>query len=546
MSRNAKNYIRGKKDDKKVKRFNSKQQSRNNSNKNMRQEKEAVDTIINMSKSNPYSWYDRFPQFTKDAGNVAFANPLGQRVLFPNGDELYMAGIMRLGFYPTVGYSADMNSPINRSAVRFITYLRDIQKAASTYDGADVVIHLMALDSCYMFHSLMKRAYQCAQLFTPLNKYYPRALLQSMGFDLSIANNLAEFRAYINRFGLQLGAYTIPNDFDITNRHQWMCEGLYLDSNTTRAQTYVFVPEGFWQYNNTVTTGSQLDFVPWQEQGSSTTTLHTLAQVQALGDQLIGAIRNDQDAGKISGDIYTAYSKGGGSLKRVEEVPELSSIVPIYDEVVLSQIENATLVGIADATNFTISQDPTVNNGAIIFTPGFRGNTAPHNDSANNVYFQPLFQHSGQLMNMHMDSPTPEQVIEASRLMVSIDVPMLSELQPTIIRPTSFGADVISRTAIFIYSSNTGVSSIYSYTNGVWEDGSRAAVDYLAISQQFDWAPLLYVLNFGPNQGNDIAAPDLKYVAGDVDNIAQITYPQLEMMHEAAMLSLFDVPQMGH
>lgn len=380
--------------------------------KDIRRETEIINTAkrgrksdYELSTSNPYSpWYDRFPQFTKDAGTLAFGIPLGQPITIPGGDKITVPGVMALGFYPGIGYSADNMSPINRSVIRFYTYLRDIQKAAAKYDPADVMMYILTLDSAYMFYYMCRRAYGVANLFTPVNKYYPKVLLRAMGFDDSITENLADFRMYINRFAISLGSYTIPEGIEFCSRHEWMCSGLYTDSDSTRAQTYVFVPEGFWKYNNTVETGSQLDFVAWLPQQNDLSTRHSLSDIMSIGNSLLNAIVGDQDTGNISGDIYSAFK---GRTKKLMETAETLMILPAYDKTVLSQINNATLVGLYDASYTpVITQDPSINNGAIIYTPVFAGSSTVYSNALAKVGANALFTYPAQFINYHGDSPT--------------------------------------------------------------------------------------------------------------------------------------------
>lgn len=537
---------------------NQDKMSRSNSSKNQRRAKEIADSAVDMSKTNDFNWYNAFPQFTKDAGSLAFGIPLGQPIVKANGDYMFIPGIMSLQFYPGIGYSKDMSSPINRSAVRFYTYLRNIQKAAAKYDSADVMMYLMALDSCYMFHSLMRRAYGAAQLFTPVNKYYPKQILSLMGFDPSIADDLAAFRAYINQFAISLGSYTVPGNIDIFNRHQWMCEGLYLDGVGEKAQTYMFVPEGFWKFNNTVTTGSQLDFVPWMAQDTNTTTLHTLSQVQAIGKSLINAILNDEDTGNISGDIYSAWGPNG--VKKMVETPEGLQVIPVYDETVLSQIENATIMGVY-SSSYTpvISQSPEVGNGAIIYTPKFKGvtdaKTAYVNGSSSpsgaSLYGQPLFTAPGAFLNMHVSQPTPEQVIEATRLMVDVNTGMGVTTSHEDISPSTMGADVVSRTKIGVFDYTTGntigMRTIVHTSNGIYMGDGGPSIEYLALNTVFDWSPMQWVYKLTQNgeSGNWIYGIDINRPGADIDNLTYVSATQLEMMHEAVMLSLFNIPQMG-
>lgn len=506
-----------------------------------------------MSTENASEWYTKWPQFTNDAGTLAFGKPLGSVFELPNGFKYSAPGIMAFTFTPTVGYSADLSSPINMSATRFQTYLRTIMKAASDYDAADTMMYLMAVDSLYMYHSMMRRAYETAQLYSPLNKYYPRRLLQLQRIDPSVADNLANFRAYINKFAISLASFPVPKEFAITTRHKWMCEGAYYDApDSTRAQTYLFVPMLFWQYNNTVTTGSQLDPVWWQENNTATITLHTLEQIISIGNSLLNAIINDQDMTDIAGDLLRAYGKG--NCRTIEEVRDMDSIQPIYSEEVLTQIENMTIVGDYPITYTpVISQNPNVNNGAIIFQPTFK---APSTVSVGDetYYPNPLFMNSGVFLNMHHESPSPTEVIEATRLTVCTKGVSTNIAPKTATSsqysPTVFGADVINRAwTMMINDQNPAAASTLTWYNQVTTLPSSGAtvsdvtdlVNRLSLSEAFDWAPMLY--QYSITTGGVV---DLVTIAADVDNLTWATAEQIENMHIASMFSLFDVPQVAH
>lgn len=515
-----------------------------NSSKDARRTAEAINTedrVFN-SERNDYSWYSKFPQFTADAGKLAFAKPLGSLVHFPNDDYFTVPGIMRIQFCATPGYTSNLDSPINLSATRFQNYLRAVMKAAGDYDAADTMMYMLAVDSLYMFHSLMRRAYETAQLYSPYNKYYPRNLLQAQGFDPSVADNLAEFRTYINKFAISLSSFPIPANFEITSRHSWMCEGIYLDAEGTRAQSYVFCPTGFWQFNNTVETGSQLDLVIWQD-STNNFTLHNLDQVKAFGNQLIMSIINDQDMTDIAGDILRAYN---GQVRKLTEVKDMDMIMPVYNKSVLSQIENATICGnFAPTYTPVISQNPSVNNGAIIFTPTFMGNGDVHNG----YYVNPILSNPGQLINMHWESPTPEDVIEATRLMVCLDGIHDPRTDNGYFSPTIFGADIVQRVWIIDKRPITSgaANAIILATNGMlYSTPSTGNATDLTVQQatamswvqNFDWCPMLYLTAV-----NADGTYDMQAMLADVDNLTWISAQQLLDTHTASMFSLFDIPQ---
>lgn len=495
-------------------------------NKADRRAEEIIDTeeagVRRQSPSNPLEYYTKFSRFAADAANLPFAMPLGVPISVNYsgyGATFSVPGIMRLAFTPTIGYSADFTSPINRSSTRFYTYLRANQKASANYDHQDITMMELALDSAYMFHAMCSRIYETANNVTPVNEYYVRSLLAAQCVSLAdVSANMSDFRAWINTFAYNLGQFSMPKGITLFDRHRWMCENYYVDGETSKAQTYIFVPCGFWLYDNTVATGSQLTWKPFCNLATSGAKLqYTVAELMQFGNDLLNAIAGDEDFQYIAGDIYNFY---GGDVYALPYIQENDIIVPKYDKTVLSQIENATIVG-AWASNPSITQNPSVNQGAVIFTP------AP--TSAFGIDKTP--------MNFHWDSPDPGEVIEASRLTVA----MTSDTSG--IKIESCGTEVVNWLDVFAINPATGApryNSILSQTKTL--TAAAVPTDYAAVFTdvlhlaQFDWAPCMVVLL-------EYTSGTMTYVGQtwDVDNYQWIDNDYIKWIHEACLWSLFEV-----
>lgn len=525
-------------------------------NKDQRRAEEIVDTAEKtiMSKGNPWTWYTAFERFSQAVSQLAFGIPVGQPFEVGSGDFTANAGVMTLEFIPTPGNSVDLTSPINRQTFKFYSYLRSMLRSANAYDAADVMMYFMAIDALYMFWAMMRRAYRTAQLFSPLNIYYPRRLLQAQGIDPSIASNLADFRDYINYFAINISRFTMPKTFDINERHMWMCEGVYLDSDTTRAQAYMFVPTGFYQFDNTVTTGSELKLQWWIDPTQTQPAFHTFEQIVEFGNSLLNAVTNDQDTMNISGDLYRAFGKG--NIRVLEELTANEILAPSYDEDVLSQIENSVAVGTpilqtipsggATLAQPTISQNPSVNNGAIVFDGYYAAGAV--NVGGANVYNYPLM-HKGATLNSHVDQPQGKHVLEMTRLIPVTEQEVPVAVGRIAIGLESHGADLIIQYRICVTNPDNPAAvrfitartnTIYVSNSGVLQDTSQ--LEWVALSQQFDWAPMIYIVQYTPVAGG-VPGLDLKWIAADVDNMTRATSQQMKNIHEAAMLSLFEIPE---
>lgn len=496
--------------------------------RNQRRAAEISDTAGRMSRSNPVEFYDKYKEFARDAANIPFATPLG--AIFKHwevsdqANAFTVPGVMRIRFLMTPGISEDYSSPINKSSIQLWTYLRSVQKAAAKYDHQDITMYLFALDSAVAFYELMKRTYGLLRDVTPLNRYYPTTLISASGFIASnLQANLADFRMYINSYAISLRKFFIPKDIALLDRHRWMCEGLYTDSESVRAQTYMFVPQAFWRYDNTVSTGSQLVQEQWLSDAEEGVLQHTFAEVVTFGNKLLNAISNDEDFAFISGDLYNLY----GSGMELPFVEPLYTILPSYDKRVLSQIENATVRGKV-YTDAKITQDPSVNNGAILFKPKVSWPT------------QSIIT-TTQYMNMHMDEVTPDDVLEASRLM------SVMEIAPdTYGYVTECGTELVCGVDIYRINPSTGNShSTHSYVSDIVIKSDQTAAeiinalhDFMLINV-FDWCPRIVIVYHNVNSGE-------RWILGttwDIDNFAPVPNDQLHNMHEAALWSEFKVPE---
>lgn len=509
--------------------------TKRNSSKNQRRTKEIIDSVVQQeaSKPNPFEWYDGYQEYTKYAGTIPFGKPIGETFnLNTTGTSLTAAqtvipGVMTISFIPTPGYSADRNSPINRSAIRWYSKLRQLQKASSDYDSQDMMMTFMAIDSLAMFHEIGKRIVGIGNLNSVLNRYMPEGVLTAMHVDpIDVRNNIADWWGYVNKFGIDAGNITMPKDFALRKRHQWMCEGLYTDSATERAQIYVFQPEGFWKYNNTVTTGSQLDWVPYP---GTVSKLMTLADYKALGNSLLSAVFGDEDTGTISGD--TANAIGWDNCYSYDQIASNYTISALYSEMVLQQIENSfAMGGFASTYTPVISQDPSVNNGAILFKPQLT-----FTDSSTSG----LSVHK-TILNFHHSNPTVEDIIEATRLRCAPG----SVSTGGVISPTSFGSEIVTTYQIFTAKVDDPQTFVRSggYGNDIVFGHSVSLttnLGILAANVAFDWSPILYLVGKDGSTGTD----KLFGVSCDYDVTALLDPDQLANMHDAALSSQFKVPE---
>lgn len=489
-----------------------------------RRAEEIGDTAAKMSKSNPVSFYDKFPTYARDASNVAFASVLGQTipVYVSQASEAHLMnvqtpGLMTIEFAPSIGVCNDADSPFNRMMVNYAARLRQTQKAFAPYDYQDLAMAIIAVDSMVMFHELGTRIYGTLTDMSPINRFYPRALAEAQGVSYTqVTKEVQDFRGWLNQFAISIEQFAIPKEISYVQRHKWMCAGLYTDSDTRRAQTYMFVPTGFWKFSNTGSTGSGCVWEPW-------TGTHTLDEFKAFGDALIKALMNDDDITRMIGDLYAYY--GSADIMHLDYVPENYAILPAYSPEVLAQIENLKIVGDwADDYEPKIWQTTTVNNGAVIFQPKMKYTDG----ETGHAWIQETI-----LLNMHKDSPTSDDVIEATRLTADM-------FNTGTVR--ACGTELVQAVRIWFtdktsatgYNSSAIKSSAYLFTPVDFDAADFNALANIIYLESFDWHPTITIIgSSGPGSFFSLG------IAWDSDNYTVLPLEYYRQITQACLYSEF-------
>ena len=308
------------------------------------------------SKDNDWRWYAQNEQLLKDTASFSYNYPLGSLVRrTATGtepvDTTAIPGIMAIHVSPTFGGSDSRTSPINVAMRNVYSYVRHANSGHTNYDAPDLAIYLMAMDSCYSYLAFLRRLYGVAMTFSYTNRYYPTAIVSAMDVDFEdIHQNLADFRAYINSLAVKVGSMCVPATMAYFARHIWMYDGYYLDTDQDKAQTYLYVPDGFYQFTLDESGAGMLKFKPLMPLGFHVNSRHigdesllTVKDLHAFGDALLEPVLQSEDMNIMSGDILKAY--GSENLYKVPMIPENYVVLPSYNEEVLNQINNATLVG---------------------------------------------------------------------------------------------------------------------------------------------------------------------------------------------------------
>jgi len=444
-----------------------------------------------ISEPNDPNWYAASAQLLTDVASLPYSNVVGVPFEFhyshDDPGKIMIPGIMTLEYTPTIGVSTSSTSPINTAARNVYTYVRHVNSGHTNYDAPDLMMYLMAMDSLYTWHAFLRRAYGIMSLYTPRNRYYPKSLVNAMHIDSdNIMDNMAQFRTTINTLAVKLGALVVPASMSYTARHIWMTSNFYMDGTTAKAQTYMMVPVTFWKYEevyeSSTYTGCRL--VPistYQLNGETDTPRMTLATIQSITNQLLNAVLGSEDMAIMSGDILKAYK---GNIVIIPPTEENYTVLPQYSEEVLSQITNSQAVGflISGANNY-VTQNPSINEGAILFDPTF----------SYSVTGDPYHANSFRMINMHKDEITPADNMVATRLLPCQLGSPTEDGSGT--KLSACGSEVVNAYVFYTISADPENPDLMRKTFQNYITDKRAtseARDLAFILSKFDWAPALY------------------------------------------------------
>lgn len=474
--------------------------------------------------TNEFAWYNKYPDLINSVARIPFAKRPGMGFDLPSYNEAVYdpdtdahtidAGtinnsqtiptLMTIHWIPTIGRSVDNQSPASIAARELYAKVRSAYSGSLDENAPDLLMYVMALDSVFAYLAWMKRIYRALNSYSPNNKGIPYAILAAEGFSSAQMTNLFQNRprmfGLINQLIYNVSKFTCPDVMDIFKRHYWMSSNIYTDENSKYAQMYMFIPDGFYQFNDSGSSGTQLDYVSKTFSGSD-----PLPSLWEIGNNLISALSASDDAYTMNGHLMRAFE--GTKNFVIAPLQELEVLDFVVDPVVLMQINNAHSPINAKISNIAnITQDPTTN--AVI----------QHiNDSLKS---QSTFKYMSRLLlNIPSDNPSVADIVEATRLMTMMD-------NDTYV---ASGTEIVSYFGIMEHTKDSStwterlIPSIIS-TNEVPNL-------YAVLSQWacFNYSPTLYVYS-GSNT----------YPVTNLFNITHIGKEELDQLHEICVYSEFN------
>lgn len=527
---------------------------------------------VDLKHSNDPLWYAQNPQLLSDAASYPYAWPAGVKLnllneyskdahVWNSGEvaahlsNYSVPGIMTGILVPTCGKSLNATSPVNIAARNIYSYVRHANSGHTNYDSPDLMLYLLAMDSVYTFLSWCRRLYGIMSLYSPVNRYLPEALVTAQGVNFkSVMDDLANFRYRLNLAIKKVGSFVVPASMAYMARHQQMISGLYYDGKSPKAQIYQYTLGYVYKYVETSASkpGYLEPVYVYSSPGSLTAT-----DIYNIMDALINPISASEDCGIMGGDIYKAFGDSG--VVKLDWTLDNYSVIPEYNEEMLSQFQNATVTGpvlrsFAHDSSKTYNDITQNESGEIICDLKFIGLI---DESVLTPSRFSGVMCSDRIITFNKDVVTPADTMVGTRLTV---IPAKFEdanpgdsTEAPLYINNVYGSEILTAVTLtrFVFEGGkwtytTDASFKYDMSNDITEQSAFCnLMQGIALSSQFKWHPA-FVITVPTTRVSDMFA---NYEFGglnlDIDNFTVLSYSDVEKLHETALLSQFNVPMMG-
>nr|AVX53681.1 putative capsid [Marmot picobirnavirus] len=483
--------------------------------------------------SNDPSWWNKTGQFAKDASSFSFSNAIGSKMPgFEKGVTWYSpAGIMRIDYFPTIGTVSGAGDPVNVAARLLYDVINAKNSRNPSYDPSDLMQYILAVGNAWSLHAWLRRAIGLMLTYAPQNRFIPDVLLQSMGIaPLSAQNDIITWRNVANRLALRLNMLAVPKHIDYFKRAIFMNSGIYADDPSAKASLMYFNPRAFLVLREP-DDKHDAAWLSYQRLVVDKPGGLTPSDVEELIDIMVKPLFNSTDIATMSADIIKAY--GIDNCFTLPAITETELTVPEYNPEILLQINNARALPFTDSKgdndlikNYEVKQ---VVSETANYLVSFMYDTYFDNHLLSAVKSLRI------PVNMPMDNPSNDMVMEATRLMYGLNSPG-SKVDPVC-------TEILTNTVIFkfVYDSTDETWEVKARsicpTYGFTSDQYSAFVSDLSDYVKFHAAPLFHALLI--SDPAEHASVSLHKCMSDLQNYTTIGDAELRTLHEAGLLSIF-------
>jgi hypothetical protein len=479
-------------------------------------------------KDNDFAWYNHAPEALSKVATISWRESIGRPFTIAEGVHRYTPAVMVFDALFGPGVSTNMNDPINMSAKEVSTYMvSKLNRTPKDYDFQEPIIMVQAYAECAALYYELARALRAVSYFDMDNETVPEQLIAALHFDYNdLRTNYSRYLGMLLETRDMFKAFPIPGDFDIIKKRLFFMNHIFTDTNLTKAQFYVFRSTGYRTLDELAPTGSTLRYHNWPDH------LETWeSRIQILWN-MFSLIKGSSDFTDIMSDIKSAYSDNLFTVDSIEEMGDLKEMVPHH---VLTQIMNADIVG-GPVVEADVTQDPSINSGAILYSPSIRTNVGAGATSSHIPYKAcPWYPDYDRIINVTVPDPTVEDLVEATRLLVKGTWEIVGS--DVNLRLISGGDMVITQAhTCWIDFHNNWVHLDY----GTMLDYTDPAVlGKINLNSTFDYHPTLIAASRN-GSSDDIA--HYEYIQ-ELDNITTVSQLVLSDINRVVTKSLWGVPR---
>lgn len=560
---------------------NRNRKPRNNKPKGKMVEENIPDRDLNMadlreqrSSDNDLGWYTKFPELINALSNFSYGQALGtklnriwtqyvstvaKKTYTMSYATSYIPGIMKITYVPIIGNSSGATSAFNLAGFNLFSFQRSKNSRSQSYDMPNLMLHIEAMRSLIGLFWKLCRVYGALNFSSPFSRYEPQVLVQALGFDYNdLIQNKPQFRSIINQMAIDMNKIRIPAGLAVIERNAWINSTFFLDSDTAKAQIYLYDQTGFYRYTEATSGPQYLQLKDVDSYLSPNASYLTVANAQQMITDLLQPMLESEDIGTITADIIKAY--GLENCYSVPQIAEDYTIIPSYSQEVLSQIENASLSGfwykIADFYNSTdmagrtnmdiceiIPEDAALGSPYVaqtVLTVQYPYGTTPTTEVRSAAAFASVA--SSQIINMHKQDVQIGDTVVATR-MLAAPTWIKSGSSSDYVGYDTLGTELALKAVIYTFNDNT---SAYPYGNAqsiVFRSNEAVittsdlinVMHKASVWSSFDWAPQLRFVFVDTSTEGEIHTS--AYEIKDFDNYITITPGELADINEACLRS---------
>ena len=527
------------------------------------QTNEMRPNVITEGENNDPSWYTHIYTSAAKIASIPFSYPSGVEFdpmthqdnglgdtceSTPSANSF--PGICTFRLMPTIGKCNDYTDGANAAMQQLFTIVRSATTGSMKYDGADLMMAILAMDSAYMLYNEICRAYRVYSVYDPMNRYQPNGILTALGYAPSLEKDRGNMAALLDLFAYRIASIPIPDQFDYIKRHAWLYANVYTDAPNSKAQFYAYVPDGYYVWTEgTGDTPTHLRYVSREDLFGIAYghTVSTIEQIQHAMDTIMNPIIGSADIGLMSGDLKRAF--GDNNLIKIAPVSTLDAWTPAYSEEVLLQMMNSTICSARPASfvggglNYTC--DITVDYSDLVKGPVLRQNVLLDRNPRTK-----LIPFTQRLLNVINSEPTPENVLVMSRLITygtNVTKSGVSWFQVD-----TSGTEIVTEARVWYNQPSEDGSSAFKLENieliqynefdvhnpGEGNEALGRFYDTIIQLSKFNYAPALYLFTPGTTE-----SPAIKFqgVLQDVCNYTWLSKDIAKTLNDVCVMSEFYV-----